>query len=259
MTDPRDVLSRAGSPPDAVIRYGPSPEQIADLRLPSRRSEPMTSVVLLHGGFWRSAYDRTHTRPMADGLAEAGYAVVTPEYARTGAGGGWPATFDDVARAVEGLPLLVGAAVDVSDVLLVGHSAGGHLALWCAGLDLLAGYAGVVALAPVADLAEAFRLHLDGGAVQALLGGPPEQVPDRYDAADPCRLPVPTSRVVVLHGAEDAQVPVGGSIRYAAHAGADLRVLPGVEHFDLIDPTSTSWPAVLGAVRAVRDDARREA
>jgi acetyl esterase/lipase len=258
MSDPRDVLNRTGSAPDGQIRYGPEPEQIADLRLPSRR-KPVATVVLLHGGFWRSEYDRTHVRPMADGLATAGYAVATPEFARTGAGGGWPSTFDDVRLAVAGLPELVGDSVDTGEVVLVGHSAGGHLALWCAGLDLLDAYAGVVALAPVADLVTAFRLDLDGGAVRALLGGSPEQVPDRYDAADPSRLPVPTGRVVVLHGEEDGQVPVDGSIRYAARTGADLRVLRGVEHFGLIDPTSAAWPAVLAAVRSVHDGRRQGA
>jgi acetyl esterase/lipase len=252
MADPRDVLNRTGSPPDAEIRYGPEPEQIADLRLPSRRGQ-VALVVLLHGGFWRSEYDRTHVRPMADGLAEAGYGVATPEYARTGAGGGWPSTFDDVRLAVARMPVLVGDSVDVGDVVLVGHSAGGHLALWCACLGLPDAYAGAVALAPVADLVTAFRLDLDGGAVRALLGGSPEQVPDRYDAADPSRLPAPTGRVVVLHGEDDGQVPVDGSIRYAARTGVDLRVLRGVEHFGLIDPTSAAWPAVLTAVRSVRD------
>jgi acetyl esterase/lipase len=257
MADPRDVLNRTGSPPDAVIRYGPSPGQIADLRLPSRSTRPVSSIVLLHGGFWRSEYDRTHLRPMADGLAEAGYAVATPEYARPGAGGGWRSTFDDVRIAVARLPELVGDSVAVSKVVLVGHSAGGHLALWCAGLDLLDAYAGVVALAPIADLVAAYRLDLDGGAVRDLLGGSPEQVPDRYDAADPCRLPAPTSRVVVLHGEDDAQVPTGASIRYAARSGAELHMLAGVEHFGLIDPTSAAWPAVLKAVRSVHDGTTR--
>ena len=136
MSEPRAVLNRTGSPPDAEIRYGPGPGQIADLRLAPRRGRAAL-VVLLHGGFWRSEYDRTHVRPMADGLVAAGYAVATPEYSRTGAGGGWPSTFDDVGLAVRTLPDIVGDSVDIGDVVLVGHSAGGPLALWCAGLDLL--------------------------------------------------------------------------------------------------------------------------
>ncbi|MGH9251128.1 MAG: alpha/beta hydrolase family protein [Acidimicrobiales bacterium] len=256
MTDPRDVLSRPGSPPDAVIRYGSAPEHVVDLRLPLRRDRPHPLVVLLHGGFWRSVYDRTHTRPMADGLVAAGYAVATPEFARTGAGGGWPSTFDDVALAVARVPELVSEFTDITGIVLVGHSAGGQLALWCASSNLPRAYAGVVALAPVADLTAAFRLDLDRGAVRALLGGSPEEVPERYDSCDPCRLPPPTGRVVVLHGAEDGQVPVEGSTRYAAHAGAALRVLPGVEHFGLIDPTSAAWAAVLEAVRSVQDGGR---
>jgi acetyl esterase/lipase len=258
VSEPRDVLYRTGSPPEAEIRYGSGPAQIADLRLPPRRG-PEALVVVLHGGFWRSEYDRTHLRPMADGLAAAGYAVAIPEYARTGAGGGWPSTFDDVRLAVTRLPEVVGHSADVGEAVLVGHSAGGHLALWCAARDLPDAYAGTVALAPVADLVAAFRLDLDGGAVRALLGGSPEELPDRYDAADPCRLPPPAGPVVVLHGEQDALVPADGSIRYAARTGADLRVLPGVEHFALIDPTSAAWPAVLSAVRSVHDGGHQRA
>lgn len=253
--DPREVLSRTASPPDAVVRYGTADEQVADLRLPQQPRGPL--VVLLHGGYWRSEYDRVQMRPMADGLVDAGYAVATPEYARTGEGGGWPKTFDDAALAVSLLPMLARSLANdlgaAGRAVLVGHSAGGQLALWCASEGLLQGYAGVVALAPVADLAEAFRLDLDGGAVAALLGGSPDDVPERYAAADPCRLTPPDVPVIIVHGADDAQVPLDLSRRYAAHTGAELRVLDRVEHFGLIDPTSTGWPAVLEAVRSVQD------
>ncbi|MGH8776851.1 MAG: alpha/beta hydrolase [Jiangellaceae bacterium] len=252
--DPRDVLRRRASPPDVVVAYGPGADQVADVRLPAAPDAPATLVVLLHGGFWRSVYDRVHTRPMADGLVDAGYAVVMPEYARTGDGGGWPATFDDVALALGRLPRLAAdLGVDADHVVLVGHSAGGQLALWCAARGLPGPYLGVVALAPVADLAEAHRLDLDGGAVAALLGGGPDDLPDRYDAADPCRLPPPELPVVVVHGSADVEVPTDLSERYAAHAGAGLRILPGVEHFGLIDPRAPAWPAVLGAVQFVQE------
>jgi acetyl esterase/lipase len=250
----REVLTRPASPPDAVLRYGPRADQIADLRVPPGTGAPL--VVLLHGGFWRNTWDRTHTRPMADGLVDAGVAVITPEYARTGGGGGWPVTFDDVALAVAAVPGLVAAAaggsVDTTTrTVLVGHSAGGQLALWCASQGLQAGYAGVVALAPVADLTEAFRLDLDGGAVLELMGGGPDEVPDRYDRVDPCRLAAPAVPVVILHGTDDLAVPAGLSERYAAHSGARLQPLPEVDHFGLIDPRSTAWPGVLAAVTSV--------
>jgi acetyl esterase/lipase len=257
--DPREVLGRKASPPDAVVRYGDGPEHVADLRLP--RGAMGALVILLHGGFWRREYDRVHVRPMADGLVRAGYAVATPEYARTGAGGGWPSTFDDVALAVSRLPTLIAdTATGAGPLLLVGHSAGGQLALWCAATGLPPGYAGVVALAPVADLAEAFRLDLDGGAVADLLGGSPDDVPDRYAATDPCALPAPAIPVVLVHGTDDTQVPPDLSRRYAAHTpSAELRILEGAEHFGLIDPLAAAWPAVIEALRSVQDRATRHA
>lgn len=255
--DPRAVLSRPASPPDAVLRYGDSGEAVTDLRLPLRAAAdpPAPLAVLVHGGFWREEYDRRHTRPMADALAAAGWAVAAPEYRRTGRdGGGWPGTFDDVAAALAALPAGVGAvapgAVDVGRVVLVGHSAGGQLALWAAAAAGVrpAGLTGVLALAPVADLGAAWRLDLDGGAVRALLGGGPDDVPDRYAAVDPVRLPAPPVPVVVLHGAEDEQVPLALSESYARHTGARLEILPGVGHFGLIDPRSRAWPRVGGVL-----------
>ena len=247
----RDVLTRPASAPDMVLRYGPRDDQVADVRLPTRTGAPL--VVLLHGGFWRAAWDRTHTRPMADELAAAGFAVATPEYARTDGGGGWPTTFDDVALAVQVIPTriaaAVGEAVDPADrTVLVGHSAGGQLALWCASRPLPTDYAGVVALAPVADLTEADRLDLDTGAVRELLGAGPDEAPDRYAFADPCRLPAPPVPVVVVHGLDDTSVPPALSRRYATHAGAELRLLDGIGHFELIDPLSAAWPVVLDAI-----------
>ena len=138
-TPPDDVLTRPAPPPDLVIRYGTGAEHVADVRLPKRRTgaavRPAPLVLFLHGGFWRVAYDRSHTGPMAAALAAAGYAVCVPEFRRTGQpGGGWPGTFDDVAAAVDRSPALVREAAApgvIADgpALLSGHSAGGHLAL----------------------------------------------------------------------------------------------------------------------------------
>jgi acetyl esterase/lipase len=165
-----DVLSRPAPPPDLVVAYGSGPEHVADVRLPpglaglahdraagrapdravglvpggtgdlvpGGTAGPVPLVIFLHGGFWRSAFDRVHAGPLATALAAAGFAVCVPEYRRTGQrGGGWPGTFDDVAAAVDVLPSRVRAAVgagliSAEPVLLAGHSAGGHLALWAA-------------------------------------------------------------------------------------------------------------------------------
>ncbi len=244
--DPRAVLTRPAAAPDAVLRYGSAADHLIDVHLPSSRT-PAPLVILLHGGFWRAAFDRRHTRPMASALRDEGYVVVTPEFRRTGGGGGWPATFDDVAAVRDRLGDLFAQVlpgrVTADRTVLVGHSAGGHLALWW---SLTGGGEPVVALAPVADLERAYVDDLDGGAVAALLGGSPADVPERYAAADPAvLLRDRTIDVTVLHGTEDLQVPVAHS---RGLAGVDLVELPGVEHFALIDPLSTAWPHVLGAV-----------
>jgi len=222
-------------------------------------------VLFFHGGFWRQEYDRTHTGPLAVALAALGYVVVTPEYRRTGGAGGWPATLDDVSLAVCRLPGLVrerlGQAAD-APLLLAGHSAGGHLALWAAA-ELADRVAGVVALAPVADLRATYDLGLDGGAVRDLLGGGPSEVPERYAAADPmARLPIRVP-IDLVHGRRDAQVPCEFSARFAAAAAeaGDLVLLdhPDCDHFAVIDPASAAWPVVVAAIDRAADRARNPA
>jgi acetyl esterase/lipase len=266
VTEARDILTRPAPPPTRTLRYGPHPDHVTDLWLPPRPAAPL--VVFLHGGFWRSEYDRTHTAPLAAALATAGYAVTTPEYRRThplpaaesagggvGAGGqgagGWPETFLDVAAVLDALPeLLPAGEVDLDRVVYAGHSAGGHLALWAALRHRIPPGApghrptappvrGVLALAPVADLTAA--RDLDAGAVDALLHGSPETVPDRYAAADPSLLPAPDVPVTLLHGTADQRVPIALSRTYAARTGAHLIELPNTDHFALIDPLLPPW------------------
>ena len=249
----RTVLDRPAPPPSYSVSYGDLPDQVADVWVPSHGA-PAPIVLLFHGGFWRHQWDRRHLRPLASALAGEGYVVVTPEYRRTGApGGGWPGTFDDVRAAVDFVPRLVSARTPTDGrVVLSGHSAGGQLALW-AGASFQT--AGVVALAPVADLRSAYALDLDGGAVTALLGGSPNKVPDRYDQTDPLvRVPA-AGLVVVVHGLRDAQVPPDFSTRYAQAAlaaGGDVALhQPDADHFAVIDPQSPVWPVVRRAFRDV--------
>lgn len=276
-TDPEEVLTRPARPPDLVVRYGPGAEHIADVRLSageSRELHPrlpgksgLPLVLFLHGGFWRAAYDRAHTGPLSAALAEEGFAVCAPEYRRVGQpGGGWPGTLNDVAAAVDLLPALVaeaaGGRVDPSRVVLAGHSAGGHLALWAAARHRLpSGHRwrvpqptarGVVGLAAVCDLAAGFEQNLGVGAVAALMGGGPARYPDRYRAADPAGL-LPTGVTVrLVHGSMDDTVPCPMSRDYATGAlsagdDAGCCVLPDVGHFEVIDPISAAWPGVVAA------------
>jgi acetyl esterase/lipase len=252
-----DVNDTAAEPPDAVVRYADHEDGLLDVHLPpgpagSPRSEPRPLVYYVHGGFWRQATDRTHARPLADALARLGYVVAVPEYRRVGGAGGWPTTADDVDLALTRAPeLLAGIGVPTSTVTVLGHSAGGHLALWLASQP---GHAlhRVVALAPVGDLRFAAATGMGSGATVGLLGGTPDQLPDVYDAADPVtRLATrPPFPVVVVHGDADEDVPVETSRRLSdRHTWVDYRELPGVDHMAVIDPTSDAWAAVVAAVR----------
>jgi acetyl esterase/lipase len=261
---PDDLLTRPAALPEAVLRYGAHADALVELHLP-RAGGPRPLVVLVHGGFWKQAYDRVHARPMARALAAAGAVVALPEYRRVGppdphgtgqapGAGGWPTTAQDVEAAVTALPgLLEGLGVTTTSTTLAGHSAGGHLVLWLASRPV-AGGARVIALAPVADLRAAAGQRLGDGATQAFLGGEPAERPDVYAAADPLTLlaapATPTAREVrLLHGtADDAVPPAQSRSLAAAQPTVVLDELAGADHFDVIDPTSAAWPRVRAAL-----------
>lgn len=250
MPDPREILSRPAREPDTTLRYGDLPEQVIDVHLP-RSQDPAPVVVLLHGGFWREAFDRTHMRPLAEALTAEGFVVVTPEYRRVGdgGGGGWPATFDDVRAGLAHLDevraALPGRLSD-DEMSLVGYSAGGHLALWAASQPGTPAVRRIVALAPVADLYEAHRRGLGEGAVADLMGGGPDTREEEYRQADAARLLPATVPVTVVHGTLDDRVPVDLSRTLPVSEYVELAEL---DHFGLIDPLSAAWPTVLAAVR----------
>jgi acetyl esterase/lipase len=232
-------------------RYGEHPRQVADLHRPTGRG-PHPVAVVLHGGYWQGPYTKLIMRPLCVDLARRGYAALNVEYRRLGRdGGGWPQTFDDVAAAIDhlGVPELRDAALDLDRVTLVGHSAGGQLALWAGGrTELPPGAPGagpqvvarrVLAMAAVCDLARA------GRPAHELLGGAPAEVPERWAQADPMRripLGVP---VGLVHAREDETVSVRRSREYAAAAraaGGDVTLVePPGGHRDPIDPASTAW------------------
>jgi acetyl esterase/lipase len=252
-----DFLSRGQS-----HRYGPDASQRAELYLPAGPG-PHPVIVLIHGGSWQKRYGKIFTRGLAGDLVRRGFAVWNIEYRRVGAGGGWPNTFADVAAAIDQLATLEDPRLDLDRVTLIGHSAGGHLALWAAGRpNLPAGAPGaldgpprvrprrVISLAGVADLTDAYR-RWHGGIVGNLMGGSPEEVPERYAAGDPIRLLPLEIPALILHGVCDETVSIELSRGYAEAARAsgsevELVEIDGeVGHRTHLDPRSAAWTAVI--------------
>ncbi|MGJ9404416.1 alpha/beta hydrolase family protein [Arthrobacter sp. KK5.5] len=247
-------------------RYGPAPSQYAELTMPARRTRPGV-VVVVHGGYWRAAYGAELGRPLAADLAARGWAVWNLEYRRTGGAGndagGWPHTFDDVAAGLDLLPAVMErVAGETGPVVVLGHSAGGHLGVWVAGRHTLpAGapganpatpIAGVVSQAGVLDMSLAERLGLSHGAARLLMGADPSAEPERWRWADPvAMLPIGVP-VVVLHGDDDEAVPLALARSYADAAAAAgdpvrLETMPG-DHFAPITPWSAAWEACVRAL-----------
>jgi acetyl esterase/lipase len=241
----------------SVTRYGPHPDQFLELTLPAGTG-PAPVVVVLHGGFWRAAHGIELARPLAADLAAAGFAAVAVEYRRVGTGGGWPATLEDVATAIDRLADLAPGRLDLSDVAVVGHSAGGHLAAWVAGRPRLPDgvpgarprvrVAAAVLQAGVLDLPRAAAQRLGDGAVQGFLGADPAESPERYAAADPARLVPAGTDLLCVHGTADDVVPTEQSARYAEAAAqvgerVDVRLIDG-DHMVLIDPAGAPWALV---------------
>lgn len=264
------------------LRYGPSPEQFLDLHEGRPPGRAGATVVLVHGGFWRARYTLDLMRPLADALAADGWTVANLEYRRVGQpGGGWPGTCADVAAALDALDDRTPDAstglsgVDTSRLVVVGHSAGGHLALWAAGRHQLpTGCPGakprvrpraVVSLAGVCDLAAAAEHDLGAGAVAEFLGPGAAAVAGSLSpggaretravgarvptAADPAALLPYGVPQLLVHGGADDSVPVEFSRRHHQRAAAagdpvELLELSAADHLSLIDPDSTAWGLV---------------
>ncbi|MCA0251403.1 MAG: alpha/beta hydrolase [Actinobacteria bacterium] len=247
--EPGLSLAEASGPVETV-GYGQDAAQVYDVRLPVAGTPARPTVVLIHGGFWRARYDRAHLAAMAQHLADTGHPTAVLEYRRPGMlGSRYPATLADLRDGVAAVardPRLPEPRV------AVGHSAGGQLAIWAASQPDAAGrLAAVVSLAGCVDLGLAAELDLGDGAVADFLGGSPDELPRAYADADPVRLapcPVP---VVLVHGEADPEVPISVSESYlalAAGGSVSLVRLPGVGHYELIDPTDPAFGSVTEAI-----------
>jgi acetyl esterase/lipase len=247
-----------------VHSYGPQPSQVAELHVPPGPG-PHPVAVVLHGGHWRPKWGKIVTRPISVDLARRGWAAWNVEYRRLGPdGGGWPETFDDVAAAIDHLAALDDPRLDLDRVTVVGHSAGGQLALWAAARPgLPAGAPGSdpsVAVRQVVALAAVTHLRYAGPVAHVLLGGDPDQVPDRWEQADPiARVPLGVP-VLLVHPVDDGTVSVRQSRAYAEAAGSAGGDVTLVEpesggHRAAIHPATAVWQAAAGWMEERRSQA----
>lgn len=251
---------------DQRFFYGSEPMQFADLYLP-HASGPHPLLILLHGGCWRAQYGLEPLGLLCKAFVEEGFAVWNVEYRRLGNGGGWPMTFMDVAQSVDYLRSIAEQhALDLSRVVSIGHSAGGHLALWLAARHRLPAASalympdplpiqGVVALAGVVDLAEGVKRQMCGGACQELLGDSAEAFAQRYQQASPKELlPLGVEQWHIV-GSEDPIVTVDYLQQYVAFAAqydsVRLDVVQDAGHFEVAAPATLAWASVRQAVRTL--------
>jgi pimeloyl-ACP methyl ester carboxylesterase len=240
--DSHDILT--DPPPPAAgarVAYGSGALQFGDLRLPAGAG-PFPLAVVLHGGYWQSTYNLIHTGHMCIALAEGGIASWNLEYRRVGdPGGEWPAAGEDVGLALSQLEQL--PFEHDGRTALVGHSAGGQLALWAAKRTGLP----VVALAPVSDVRDSTERRGPESAPARFMA------PEHYADGSPIELLPLGVPQIVIHGTADDSVPFEMSERYVEAAGgeAELVALDGIGHFELIDPQAPEFGVTLDAVRRV--------
>jgi acetyl esterase/lipase len=263
-----DVVALPRPEPDHLLAYGDGPLQFGELRLPEGEG-PHPVVIVIHGGCWLAEYDLGYISGLAAALTDAGVATWSVEYRRVGdEGGGWPGTFQDVADSADFLLEIASEHhLDLDRVAAVGHSAGGHLALWLAGRKLpdaedpLRGDAplalnGVVALAGIPDLAVYASPDGCGAAVAELLGADPSDVPERIGRTSPIEmLPFGITQILIT-GELDPIVPADQATSHADAARSmgdrvEVREVEGAGHFELVDPSHVAFEAVREAVLEV--------
>ena len=262
---PDDYLRFEQAPPDYHYHYGDGVEHFGALYLPDS-AQPHTVIVLIHGGCYREMYDLKPLGGLARALTRDGFAVWNIEYRRAGNGGDYPNMFLDVAAAADFLPRIAAHhALPLDRVITVGHSAGGHLALWLAGRsDLLREsplytndplrISGVVALAAVADIAYALEQGVCADSLPTVMGGDPDTAPAHFRDGSPAELTFTGIPQVHIVGSEDRAI-LQNVRRYLGrkHAvDAKLIIVPDVGHFEIVAIDHPAWQITRRAILDLR-------
>lgn len=272
-----DILSRPVLTPDHRIHYGAGPSQFGDLWIPQTQSKSLVPlVVFFHGGWWKSEYDLGYAGYLCAALKQDGIATWSVEYRRVGeTGGGWPTTFTDAAAGFDfAVTLAKSYPLDLTRVITMGHSAGGHLAFWVAGrhhietqseiyqprpqvpLRGAIALAGAVDLRLTIDLSGYYSFAHDKQEVYALMGGKPGDLPERYKAGNPGDLLPFQVPQLLIQGTADDQIPAELPSRWAEMSRrrggqVTVSILPSADHFDVVDPESKAWGTVRDGVRKI--------
>lgn len=239
------------APAHKRVEYGADPLQFGLFwranPAPKKTNETQTGnakplIVFIHGGCWLSEYDIVHSYPLTSALAQAGYSVFSLEYRRTGdVGGGWPGSYQDILKGIEAAYKVAKEEAQTEELVLVGHSAGGHLAV-LAGQNVPV--TGVVGLAAITDVEKyAKGSNSCETATPAFMGGTPEQVAEAYAQASPAKHDV-TVKTLLLHGDKDAIV----ALEHATLSGAVSVIEEGAGHFDWVHPGSPAFSQLLNAL-----------
>lgn len=265
--DPMDTMTSANlaefdnPPPDSRIHYGKDSLQFGDLRVPDGEG-PHPVAIFIHGGCWLAEFDISHTEKLTAALAQNGIATWSLEYRRVGnEGGGWPGTFQDIGHGADHLASIADEFnLNLDRVITMGHSAGGHLAIWAAARGAIPAESeisaanpirvnGVLALAPAADLRSLHEAEHCGHVVDQLMDGSPEEQPDHYRWGNPVELsPGKLPQILIIGKHDTVWAPAG--LRYfdvASERGDNVEMIEATEsgHFEMIDPDSSTWPLVL--------------
>ena len=264
-----DYLALKPVKPTNHIAYGEHDQQFGELYLPQSVSEQEQQklypiIILLHGGCWRAAYDSSVLGGLSQSLCQLGYAVWNLEYRRLGNGGGWPVTFQDVALGTDFLRSIADKYyLDLHRVITMGHSAGGHLALWLASRNKLAtdsvvyqpkplAIQSVISLAGIPDLDQASKRSICRGAVDELMGGSPDAIAKKYKQGSPHHLEPFDISTYHLVGEFDPIVPFPYLAQYLEENPSphkQLDIIPDIGHFEMVMPDTIAWDYILRALQ----------